>query len=928
MKPNINHPAAIAIIGVMAALLLALGGCSKEEMESFVKTNMHPEFNVNYADEGKIFVLINQCLEYPETKDYRTCTLKQPWGPTDPAEIGVTVLEFKPNEVDKVLPYAREYQWITVNPSFSSLGGAVVMASTQLKIMGWRGVVLVYLPQGPDATRVDYSDYDSRWKEANRYMCGGWEQDFPIFQTALGALVRGVTEPDPKQSQIPKTLTVSGYSYSSHQVLEVIKDNPNVFFLDVAPSFGMQQWRGRRDHDIVGHNCNPYSKTESYHELDFEKYPNPHVATYIDNLATSRVPQCILDSFGDCTSLNFRGMTMTMNTELDIGCKDVPPPPDIVMQWDPMNPASTAYKLQPVHVTSGTTFLCADPAQWSDDACWTSTTSTHRYGVDERIQRAIIANMQTYDTIRIQTVQTPFAALDETWEKRLTSTFGESAYIGHFGYWMNGAPPDLTVIPPNIEETQANWHIRPFIQLCTKAFEPGQCSACPDADDWSNGDNPKAGTEIYWNQDPRSDVSPPQDHPENAVKDNDVIYIPIRSALPEGSGLAQAKAELSDKWGPALTAESGHVSATRNEATVLFRTIPPAARQVGQIVLYEDDIPCGVTGGQCTAPTPNTIHRWAWLADRLLSAGHIYSDLVGAWFDIGAYWWDDTLDPSDCGKFDLAYSGTRRVLAMKLDVSSTPKEGDFVRAYRAPVPDVRDTAIPKLTACSEDSVTTQIYVHPASTIDTVKGILTTPSGDTVLTGVKSWETCVDGDCAKFGTNMGYDFSLDARDIWCGKYPDDQLCGGRAVHDASLPLTFRVQPSNTEGNHFFRDYTLVIERGKDRDGDGIPDACDRCPDENSSRHDVDRDGCIDTLGGLRRLLDDLRDAGRIDPSIMTGLVKKLDDALKSFEEGNVKATRQQLNAFSKEVRTHKNKGIERTAADLLVAYVRSVTPAAR
>jgi len=188
MRTSNSNLAAIAIISVMTASILALGGCSKEEMESFVKTNMHAEFNVNYADEGKMFVLINQCLEYPDIKDYRAGTLKQPWGPTDPAEIGVAVLEFKPHEVDKVLPYAREYQWITVNPSFSSLDGAVVMASTQLKIMGWRGVVLVYLPQGPDATRVNYSDWDSRWHEANRYMCGGWEQDFPVFQTALGAL--------------------------------------------------------------------------------------------------------------------------------------------------------------------------------------------------------------------------------------------------------------------------------------------------------------------------------------------------------------------------------------------------------------------------------------------------------------------------------------------------------------------------------------------------------------------------------------------------------------------------------------------------------------------------------------------------------------------------------------------------------------------
>jgi len=62
--------------------------------------------------------------------------------------------------------------------------------------------------------------------------------------------------------------------------------------------------------------------------------------------------------------------------------------------------------------------------------------------------------------------------------------------------------------------------------------------------------------------------------------------------------------------------------------------------------------------------------------------------------------------------------------------------------------------------------------------------------------------------------------------------------------------------------------------------------------------------------------------------MSSLIKKLDDSLKSFQEGNLNASRKHLNAFSKEVRAHRNKEIERTAADQLIAYARGVTATIR
>jgi hypothetical protein len=40
------------------------------------------------------------------------------------------------------------------------------------------------------------------------------------------------------------------------------------------------------------------------------------------------------------------------------------------------------------------------------------------------------------------------------------------------------------------------------------------------------------------------------------------------------------------------------------------------------------------------------------------------------------------------------------------------------------------------------------------------------------------------------------------------------------------------------------FTADIPPRPDRDGDGIPDASDKCPDQNASARDADRDGCLD------------------------------------------------------------------------------------
>ena len=225
----------IPAVFVLGASLLLLQACEPDEIEDFVRQNMHPTMNIDYADEGKIFVLHNRCLEYADEEDYQTCSL------VPPGEEPGSITKFDKTQVNQALPYVRRYRWITVNPSFTSVESAMVVAAVQLKMMRWPGVVLVYLPQGPDRTRVDYTDWNSREDEVNRYLCGGFRIDHVDFREVLQALVDGATEPDPEGRAPAEHLIVTAYSYSGPQTLRVVSENTNVFFVNVAPSFGWQK---------------------------------------------------------------------------------------------------------------------------------------------------------------------------------------------------------------------------------------------------------------------------------------------------------------------------------------------------------------------------------------------------------------------------------------------------------------------------------------------------------------------------------------------------------------------------------------------------------------------------------------------------------------------------------------------------------------
>ena len=106
---------------------------------------------------------------------------------------------------------------------------------------------------------------------------------------------------------------------------------------------------------------------------------------------------------------------------------------------------------------------------------------------------------------------------------------------------------------------------------------------------------------------------------------------------------------------------------------------------------------------------------------------------------------------------------------------------------------------------------------------------------------------------------------------------------------------------------------------DDDNDGIPDDVDRCPYENPQGLDANLDGCTDRVCDLADLVRSLGP----HPGIENSLVKKADNACAKFNEGNIQAAMNILNAFINEVQAQKGKKISEENADMLIQYALNV-----
>ncbi len=106
---------------------------------------------------------------------------------------------------------------------------------------------------------------------------------------------------------------------------------------------------------------------------------------------------------------------------------------------------------------------------------------------------------------------------------------------------------------------------------------------------------------------------------------------------------------------------------------------------------------------------------------------------------------------------------------------------------------------------------------------------------------------------------------------------------------------------------------------DDDNDGIPDEIDECPFENPQGFDADGDGCTDTFDDLPDLIRDLS----LPQGIENSLISKVENALKSLENGNVEAAMNQLQAFINQVEAQRGKKIPEEDADMLIQYALNI-----
>jgi hypothetical protein len=112
---------------------------------------------------------------------------------------------------------------------------------------------------------------------------------------------------------------------------------------------------------------------------------------------------------------------------------------------------------------------------------------------------------------------------------------------------------------------------------------------------------------------------------------------------------------------------------------------------------------------------------------------------------------------------------------------------------------------------------------------------------------------------------------------------------------------------------------------DRDGDGVPDADDQCPDDPSQGYDADLDGCLDTTQGLKDLINELYAANEIKKAgTRDSLLKQVDQVESQLAKGKYSKAVTELDNFIMLVQDElKKNNLTQTAADQLIAYAESL-----
>jgi hypothetical protein len=109
-------------------------------------------------------------------------------------------------------------------------------------------------------------------------------------------------------------------------------------------------------------------------------------------------------------------------------------------------------------------------------------------------------------------------------------------------------------------------------------------------------------------------------------------------------------------------------------------------------------------------------------------------------------------------------------------------------------------------------------------------------------------------------------------------------------------------------------------GADADGDGIPDADDRCPAENPGGRDADLDGCADRVADLPALVRSLG----LPHGLENALEAKARNAAAAAARGQTRAAANLLAAFVHLVDAQRGKKLTPAQADLLTAFALNAT----
>lgn len=110
---------------------------------------------------------------------------------------------------------------------------------------------------------------------------------------------------------------------------------------------------------------------------------------------------------------------------------------------------------------------------------------------------------------------------------------------------------------------------------------------------------------------------------------------------------------------------------------------------------------------------------------------------------------------------------------------------------------------------------------------------------------------------------------------------------------------------------------------DGDGDDIPDSDDKCPNQDAYGFDSDRDGCIDTIGDIDEVVDNLSNQNAVRHNILKSLSAKTQNAKKSATKGNYQAAIGVLGALINQVRALEVKEIPEYEAYLMRSYAQAV-----